>query len=236
MLVTNDMIFRKHARAHKIDTVTNSASSRQPVTPLFSRNQCAKHDKVMRGCAGSSRMFGPTAAALSWHIAAALAITPMAAQTTGPDGNTSTDAATATLVSGILSYSDWPTNPVPVRLCVTGNAPQTARFANSLRRNGQNIVLSRLAPSAATPANCHVVYIGQMAPSDRSRLIMRLGGTAVLTITDADPECEYGAMFCIHATPQGVEFDLNVGAVAYSQVRVDPRVLALSSRFGGARR
>lgn len=169
-----------------------------------------------------------------WKVAAALVTIPAVAQSDASDPAGASSTAVADMVTGILSYSRWDSAPNQIRLCITGTAPMTARLTARTLSGGRALTVIRMAPSAVTEGNCHAVYIGQMAPPDRARLINRLGGSAILSLTDADPLCEYGAMFCLRSTAQGVGFELNIDAVARSRVRVDPRVLALGRRSRGA--
>lgn len=171
---------------------------------------------------------------INWQVAVALSALPIAVQSDIPSTPDGPAIATAEMVTSIISYSQWDNSPLTIRLCVTGTSTTAGRIASQRLRDGRNIVVTRIAPSAASPASCDAIYIGQMVTPDRARLIGRLGNST-LTLTDADPNCEYGAAFCLHSTPQGLMFDLNIDAVARSRVRVDPRVLRLSRRGGSQR-
>ncbi len=176
---------------------------------------------------------GIFSSAAAWPIALALGTSPIAVQTTIPPGEDGTAMATSRLVGGILSYSRWPSQPDPVRLCVAGTSTRAALLGDVQLASGARINLSRRAPSAVTAEQCDALFIGAMAPPDRARLISRLGTAAIVTLTDDDPACEFGAMFCLRQTAEGLSFDLNIGAVSRSRVRIDPRVLALGRRAGG---
>ncbi|MEK6542034.1 MAG: YfiR family protein [Pseudomonadota bacterium] len=171
---------------------------------------------------------------INWQVAAALSALPIAVQSDIPSTPDGPAIATAEMVTSIISYSRWDNSPQTIRLCVTGTSATVGRIESQRLRDGRNIVVVHLAPSAASPTSCEVIYIGQMAPPDRARLINRLGNST-LTLTDADPNCDYGAAFCLHSTSQGLTFDLNIDAVARSRIRVDPRVLRLG-RLGGSQR
>lgn len=171
---------------------------------------------------------------INWQVAAALSALPVAVQSDIPATPDGPAIATAEMVTSIISYSQWDNSPQTIRLCVTGTSNTVGRIASQRLRDGRNIVVAHMAPSAASPTSCDAIYIGQMAPPDRARLINRLGNST-LTLTDADPDCEYGAAFCLHATSQGLTFDLNIDAVARSRVRIDPRVLRLGRRRGSLR-
>ena len=60
-------------------------------------------------------------------------------------------------------------------------------------------------------------------------------GRPVLTITDDDPGCSFGAMFCLRARAPGVSFSVNLDAIGRGTLRIDPRVLKIGSDDGDAR-
>src|SRR3546814_2028331 len=66
-----------------------------------------------------------------------------------------------------------------------------------------------------------------MPPGDRQRLIGWVRGRAVLTVTDDDPACLYGAMVCLARRPAGLGFSVNLDAIGRGPLRVDPRVLQI---------
>ena len=68
-----------------------------------------------------------------------------------------------------------------------------------------------------------------MTPADRQRLIAWVRNRPVLTITDDDPGCGFGAMFCLRARAASVSFSVNLDSIGRGSVRVDPRVLKIGS-------
>jgi hypothetical protein len=132
----------------------------------------------------------------------------------------------ASLVGGIISYSRWPTQPRPVRLCLAGATRYALRISDAQRTAGQSLMI-RSVGSAGKSATCDVIYIGTMRPAARTRLIAATRGQPVVTIVENDPACRSGAMFCL--VPARGTFRLNLDAVSRSQVRVDPRVLRIAS-------
>jgi hypothetical protein len=55
----------------------------------------------------------------------------------------------------------------------------------------------------------------------------------VLTVTDDDPDCLRGAMFCLAPRPGGLGFSVNLDAIGRGGLRVDPRVLKIGQGDGG---
>lgn len=166
---------------------------------------------------------------------AAMAVTPVATQSVVSDGADGASNAVADSVVGILSFTRWPRAADPIRLCLTGQSPWTGRIEGRQLVAGQALTIARREPAAVAEeiSGCDAVYLGRLPMADRRRLIAAAANQAVVTITDADPPCLSGTMFCLRMTEAGLVFDLNLDAVSRSRVRVDPRVLSMAA---GARR
>ena len=165
-------------------------------------------------------------------------VIPVATQTSVPATNDGTAIATADISAGILTYAHWPVEPRSIRLCMIGTTTMGARIANRTLVNGQQLVASRVTAAEFDPQRCDAVYLGRTSVAERTTIIRSLANRPILSMTDSDPQCLYGSMFCLRSVTSGaagVTFDLNIDAVSRSRVRVDPRVLALARRPGAPR-
>jgi hypothetical protein len=174
----------------------------------------------------SSQLIGLTIVASLW---------PVTTQTSAPMATDGVAIATADIAAGILTYARWPSDLRTVRLCVVGSSPMSSRIDNRRLVNGQMLTTSRMSPAQWTPEQCDAVYLGRTTAGERTTIIRTLANRPILSMTDSDPQCVHGSMFCLRSVTGGVTFDLNIDAVSRSRVRVDPRVLALARRPGGAR-
>lgn len=96
-------------------------------------------------------------------------------------------------------------------------------------------MVRRTTTAAATGGgDCDILYLGRMPAEDRRRLIAWVRDRPVLTISDDDPDCLYGAMFCLAAKPGGIGFSVNLDAIGRGPLRIDPRVLKIGRSDGGA--
>ena len=137
--------------------------------------------------------------------------------------------AVARVVQSLIDYPRWPQPRTSVRLCVAGPALYAGRLDGLRLADGRQVERRSLPPGAISPGGCDAVYIGQMPLPAQRQLTTLLRGRGVMTIAEADPACRSQAMFCLSFTGQAVSFRLNVDAVARSGLRVDPRVLRLST-------
>ena len=133
-------------------------------------------------------------------------------------------------LNAIATYARWPDARRNLRVCIAGQTPLSNALSAQTLLDGRVLTPVRVTPDQAVAANCEIAIIGTLPTADRNQIIRAAGGTDLLTITDADPGCEFGAMFCWRPSDANVTFDLNIGAVTRSRVRVDPRVLAMGRR------
>ncbi|SNS73559.1 YfiR family protein [Sphingopyxis indica] len=133
------------------------------------------------------------------------------------------------MVGGIISYVGWPGRRAgdSLTLCQVG----TPRLASSLAPDipGDRPLSLRKTSAGAVIANggCDILYLGRLSSADRMRLVQWVRARPVLTITDDDPACLYGAMFCLAHREAGLSFSVNLDAIARGPLRVDPRVLQI---------
>lgn len=172
----------------------------------------------------------PSVAALSLPVALLLQSAQPAVQTAVPEGPDGAAVAAADLIDAIVAYSRWPARSSPVTLCIAAPSPLTARIAAAALADGRRTVVERYPADALPAAGCDVIVTGSASAEDQRRIARAASDRPVLTISLSDPLCRSGMMACIRESEAGMIFDLNLDAVARSQVRIDPRVLAIGRR------
>jgi hypothetical protein len=134
------------------------------------------------------------------------------------------------VVFGIISYTRWPRDPTELHLCIV----QPSNYADALaqtagRSLARPVQVQRLTPDdPALGTTCDVVYIGVVSDDERTRVLARLAGHPVLTISEHDDECAVGSVFCLAIRDAQVSFKVNLDSLARSGVRVHPSVLQLA--------
>jgi len=171
----------------------------------------------------------------SWlHVPLSLLMMVAAAPAESPPAEISARIEQAVL--GIISYTRWPQGPISPRLCVVGQpAHADAFFTRPMQLGDGAVTATRRAVQADHFGDeCDVVYEGALAPAERLLLRRQLIGHPILTVTDSDPQCSGGSMFCLDmagAESGGqVLFAVNLDSVARSGVQVNPHVLLLGRR------
>lgn len=188
---------------------------------------------------GSGVVGGRGKVLASLFLIGALFTTPQmsvqaASQTIVEDGADGMARAVNRMVGGIVSYARWPdgaTGTVRV-MCLVGTPRLTERLAPDLPGAGSVMVRRLTAAAATSRTDCDILFLGRMPVADRQRLIGWVRGRPVLTITDDDPACIYGAMFCLVNRGANLGFSVNLDAIGRGPLRIDPRVLRIGG--GGA--
>lgn len=138
-------------------------------------------------------------------------------------------ASVAAVVLGILSYARWPGMSTDLRLCVL--AP--TQYADALLGQphvsvGRKVIPQRYMVDSPDLAHaCDAIYTGVLTSEEKRVLYGRLNGQSVLSISEDDPECTVGPMFCLDVSDAQVAFQVNLDSVARSGVRINPNVLKL---------
>ncbi|WP_175228395.1 YfiR family protein [Paraburkholderia humisilvae] len=142
------------------------------------------------------------------------------------------DAAVRQVVLGIISFTRWPQPRPQVRLCIVGDTGFTLNSAEPSASSSPPVVAARQA-SASDPtigATCDALYMGALSDAERKQVDASRAGHPILTISENDPTCTLGAMFCLSTSKNRVTFDMNLDSVARSGVRVSPQVLELARK------
>ncbi|PZQ23638.1 MAG: DUF4154 domain-containing protein [Sphingopyxis macrogoltabida] len=148
----------------------------------------------------------------------------------GPDG---VPRAVNRMIGGIISYVRWPSAAGSGRtLCLVGTPRLTDHIAPTLP-GGETVAVRRTSTAQAMArGDCDILFLGRVPVADRQRLVAWVRGRAIVTITDDDPTCLYGAMFCLAARPAGIGFSVNLDSVGRGTLRIDPRVLKIGQGEG----
>ena len=158
-----------------------------------------------------------------------------ASQTIVEDSEDGMARAVNRMVGGIVSYARWPDElPDATRvMCVIGTPRLTNRMAPDVPGAGSVLVRRLSAATVTGRADCDILFLGRMAMADRRQLIAWVRGRPILTITDDDAACIYGAMFCLSNRAASLSFSVNLDAIGRGPLRIDPRVLSIGRSAGG---
>lgn len=159
-----------------------------------------------------------------------------ASQSVVEDGSGGMTRAVNRMIGGIVSYARWPNGAGSSArvMCLVGAPRLTDRIAPTLPGPGSITVRRVSAAVAVSRTDCDMLFLGRMPVADRRQLIAWVRGRPILTITDDDAACIYGAMFCLNNKAASLSFSVNIDAIGRGPLRIDPRVLRIGGGEGGA--
>ncbi len=168
---------------------------------------------------------------LSLVLVTLLAYPGLASPETGDPYKNRTHAVT-TVVVGIISYARWPSEPKPIRLCVTAPTQYAeGLFDPILLSAPRPIKTERIAfDSPLLSTGCDVIYLGKINTGQKQNFMQRISGRSILSISEGDDECSAGNAFCLQIEGDTASFKVNLDALARSGVRVHPNVLQLARK------
>ncbi|USX18298.1 YfiR family protein [Oxalobacteraceae bacterium OTU3REALA1] len=154
--------------------------------------------------------------------------------------NTANVDELADLVLGIVQYTRWPGAPEPITLCLgdndAGAAALAASFAAMTPAPPLKVAMRRMEPAlAAELFGCQAVLFPDMPTAAQQGLLLKLNKRPILTLGRGENFCSYSGQICLIEGAKGLRFRANLDAIAFSGLRLNPRMLQLGVRDGAAR-
>ncbi|HAT7517051.1 YfiR family protein [Kluyvera ascorbata] len=142
---------------------------------------------------------------------------------------TDTDKSVRSMVSGIVSYTRWPSLSGQPKLCIFSSSQyiQALSMASEQSALPYTPELVRNAQDALV-AKCNGIYFGTETPDQQIELINQYHRQPLLVISEHNPDCTVGSAFCLVIDGGQVRFSVNLDALSRSGVRVHPDVLMLA--------
>lgn len=140
--------------------------------------------------------------------------------------------AVTTVVVGIISYARWPSEPKPIRLCVTAQTRYAEGLFDPILLSAPRPIKTERIPfdSPLLSTGCDVIYLGNINAGQKQNFIQRIRGHSILSISENDGECSAGSAFCLQIDGDQTSFKVNLDALARSGVRVHPNALQLARK------
>ena len=139
-----------------------------------------------------------------------------------------TDKSVRSIVSGIVSYTRWPTLSGQPTLCIFASS----RYVEALSIDGPDtlpyIPVIIHSDQEALSAGCHALYFGSEPPHAQLELSTAFNARPLLLIAEQNSQCLTGSAFCLIIDDRQVRFSVNMNVLSRSGVRVSPDVLMLA--------
>ena len=141
----------------------------------------------------------------------------------------------AAFIYNFARFVDWPTQAFPdaASPMTVGMLGENA-FGDSLQGaiNGKTIkghaLQFKQLDSLADATNCQVLFISASEKSRLSKILARLQGTSVLTVSETDGFIEGGGMINLKIVDQKVRFEINNDAAKKAGLTISSKLLSLA--------
>ena len=127
----------------------------------------------------------------------------------------------------ILTYSKWPNTSRPI-ICVVDNPEAATQFQSSIKQLSYDYQVQAINAKDFPKTECHVVYFSTTSPQQQQSLIQSYPSRSLLSLSTNNLTCEIGSIFCLYNQNTLSTFKVNLDALSYSKVHIDPRVLILA--------
>ncbi|MDF2415900.1 MULTISPECIES: YfiR family protein [Acinetobacter] len=127
----------------------------------------------------------------------------------------------------ILSYSKWSNTSRPV-ICVIDNPDAANQFQANIKQLAYDYQVQAVNTKDFLKTECHVVYFSTTTAQQQQNLIQSYPSRSLLSLSTNNPNCETGSIFCLYNRKTFSTFKVNLDALSYSKVHIDPRVLILA--------
>jgi hypothetical protein len=98
--------------------------------------------------------------------------------------------------------------------------------------NGRAVAVRRYAPGDPL-LGCHVLFIGVSSRQEVAGLVDRLGGSSVLTVSDADDFPRAGGIIRFVKVDGRIGFEIDLRAAGRANLKISARLLSLATVVQG---
>lgn len=145
------------------------------------------------------------------------------------DAVTEYDLKAAYLLN-FASYVEWPNPPEPVTICVYGDNPfKAATIATLLEAKAGQINADFKYPRQLEQlTDCNILYLGLSEHENFGKAIAMVRNAPVLIVTDVQDGLPQGVMINLIAESNRLRFEINIGTVLASKLKISSKLLKLA--------
>mgnify|MGYP001615302465 CR=1 FL=1 len=126
-------------------------------------------------------------------------------------------------------YTEWPSSPASVRLCVLGRNPfgESLTPLNHKNIRGASVSVSFIT-TAAEARTCQVLFIAASAHSKMPSIVTGLGDSPVLTVSEANDYDSKTVMVVLATDNNRVSFDISQTVAQQAGLKLSSQLLKLA--------
>lgn len=137
----------------------------------------------------------------------------------------------AAFTLNFAKFAHWP-DPASdsiLRVCTLGSSPVVSALQASegAQVAGHQVELDQVKLPGDV-SGCHLLYLSELDPQRDRRLLVSLSGLPIITISDRPGFARAGGMIELVLVERRLRFDINLGVVRRSGLRLEPKLLKLA--------
>ena len=135
----------------------------------------------------------------------------------------------AAFIYNFVKFVEWPSNTGPIKVAILGTDPFEGALGKLETRkvDGRDLVVSVIS-DVNQATDYHVVFLADT--SQRQKLLNRVQGHPVLTISDEPDFCKNGGGITLVSARNRIRFQINKKTLDKANLRPNTRLLALASQ------
>ena len=158
----------------------------------------------------------------------------------GQQSTVTEDEIKAAYLFNFAKFVEWPASATgasetPLVFCVAGGSrvrPILQDIARSRTVKGRRLVTRSWQPSSGS-SDCHIVFVGAMAPERSEAALRAFRETSALTVADSTATGRAHAIIVFVKEAAAVRFEVDVGAARESGIEISSQLLKVAKAVRG---
>ncbi|MGI9274623.1 MAG: YfiR family protein [Endozoicomonas sp.] len=143
---------------------------------------------------------------------------------------TKEDKVKTAIIYKITKFISWPNRKQVLTLCILGEGPINIELNRINRKNsmGRRLSITHKDPNAPFEKLCDALYIHSTDNQTINKVIDRLKGKPVLTISDAKNFAEQGGVIGLTRKGSRINFSINKSSANAANLTINSQLLGLA--------
>lgn len=143
---------------------------------------------------------------------------------------TKEDKVKTAIIYKMTKFISWPSKKQLLTLCILGEGPINIELGRINRKNsmGRRLSITHKDPNAPFAKLCDALYIHSTDNETVKKIITRLKGQPVLTISDTPDFAEKGGIIGLSRQGKRIRFAINKTSAEAAQLTINSQLLGLA--------
>ena len=140
------------------------------------------------------------------------------------------DKVKTAIIYKITKFITWPRKSQSLTICILGEGPINSELQKINRKNtmGRRLSITHKDPNAPFDKLCDALYIHNTDNHTINKVITRLKGKPVLTISDSQSFVNIGGMIGLSRNGKYINFSINNSSATAGDLNISSKLLKLA--------